>query len=170
MIAPVSNPSRRAFSLVEVAVALGIAGAGLLVVLSLLPGLLRQPAEARLTQVALGLPDAITIELRRMAGTNLTGLAGRAADFTAETSGLRLVAAADGSDLREFSDGDGREKYFLIELHRFPAGTPIASAQSAAFVALHARISWPFRPDGTAAGEVPSESRQRVSFNLALNQ
>jgi hypothetical protein len=170
MIAPVSKADFQAFSLVEVAIALGVAGTGLLVVLSLLPGLLRQPSEARQSQVALGLADAITIELRSLTGPNLNGLSARAGDFSAASSALRLVAAADGSDLREFSEGDDREKFFLIELHRFPPGSALDFAPRSAWIALQARVSWPFRPAVDAASEVPPEARQRVTFNIAVNQ
>lgn len=170
MIAADSSFRIRAFSLVEVAIALGVAATGLLVVLTLLPGLLRQHAEAQEALVVAGLPNAVTVELRRMAGANLAEVGGRSGSFTDETSALRLVAAIDGSDVRELTAQDDRAKYFLIELHRFPAGTPLGYDPSAPFLALQARVSWPFRPDGTAERETPSAARQRVVFNVCLNQ
>lgn len=172
MIATDSKRRPRAFSLTEVVIALGVAATGLLVVLGILPGLLRQQTEARQAQIALALPDAITIELRRHARGDPALLNASAADFSAESSSLRLAAASDGTDVRVLTGNeDGRrEQYFLIEIHRFPVGSPLASASNASFAALQARVSWPYRPAGPDGVEVPSGSRQRVTFNLALNR
>lgn len=172
MIATAFERPSRGFSLTEVVIALGVAVAGLLLVLAILPGLLRQPAEARQTHIALGLPGAVTAELGRHAGHDLAGLAGRAADFGAGSSPLRLVAAADGSDVRvPAGDEDGaREQFFLIELHRFPAHSPLAASGNASFVALQARVSWPYRPAASSGSEVPAELRGRLTFNLALHR
>lgn len=167
MIAPVSSKTGRAFSLVEVVIALGVATTALVTVLALLPGLLRQRADARHAMVAAGLPDALTIELRRLGGADVRSVGTAAAEFDADSSPLRLVAALDGSDLRGLAD-DARGKFFLIELHRFPPGSPLAFDAASTVVVLQARISWPFRPDGSAATEVPTNVRQRVSFNVAL--
>lgn len=172
MIATDSKRRPRAFSLTEVVIALGVAATGLLVVLGILPGLLRQQTEARQAQIALALPDAITIELRRHARGDPALLNASAADFSAASSSLRLAAASDGTDVRVLTGNeDGRrEQYFLIEIHRFPAGSPPASASNASFAAMQARVSWPYRPAGPDGAEVPPESRQRVTFNLALNR
>lgn len=172
MIVTVSRVHPRAFSLAEVVIALGVAATGLLVVLGIMPGLLRQQAEARQAQIALALPDAITIELRRHARGDPALLNATAADFSAESSPLRLAAAADGTDVRVLTGNEDsrREQYFLIEIHRFPAGSPLAVASNASFAALQARVSWPYRPAGQDSPEVPADSRRRVTFNLALNR
>lgn len=169
MTAPDSERRTRAFSLIEVVIAVGVAATGLVVVLALLPGLLQQSAGARHTQVALGLPDAITTELRRMADGGFSSFGARAAEFTAESSPLQLVAAEDGTDLRDAGTSDGRPAFFLIELHRFPPGSPLSYNASLPYLALQARISWPYRPTGATSSEVSRESRQRVTFNIALN-
>jgi hypothetical protein len=169
MTAPVSEQRARAFSLIEVVIAVGVAATGLVVVLALLPGLLQQNSGARHAHTALGLPDAVTIELRRMAVSGFSSFGARAGEFTAESSPLQLVAAEDGTDLRDASANDGRPAFFLIELHRFPAGSPLSYNASVPFLALQARISWPYRPTGALASEVARENRQRVTFNVALN-
>jgi type II secretory pathway pseudopilin PulG len=172
MIAMDSDLRVRAFSLIEVVIALGVAAAGLLVVLGILPGLIRQQAEARQAQIALALPDAIAIELRRHARGDPALLSSNAAEFSAESSSLHLVAASDGSDVRVLmgNEDSRREQYFLIEIHRFPPGSVLAAASNASFAALQARVSWPYRPAGPSGTEVPPESRQRITFNLALNR
>lgn len=172
MTATVSKLRPLGFSLTEVVIAIGVAATGLLVVLGILPGLLRQQTEARQTQIALALPDAITIELRRHARDDPAALNSSAAEFSAEISSLRLVAASDGTDVRVLTGNEDsrREQYFLIEIYRFPAGSPLAVASNASFAALQARVSWPYRPAGPDGAEVPPEARQRVTFNLALNR
>lgn len=172
MTATVFKLRLRGFSLTEVVIALGVAATGLLVVLGLLPGLLRQQTEARQAQIAFALPDAVTIELRRHARGDPAVLNSSAAEFSDETSSLRLAAASDGTDVRVLTGNeDGRrEQYFLIEIHRFPTGSQLAAASNASFAALQARVSWPYRPTGPEGAEVPLESRQRVTFNLAVNR
>lgn len=169
MSEPDSERRLHAFSLIEVVIAVGVAGTGLVVVFALLPGLLQQGAGARHAQVALGLPDAVTIELRRMAGNRFPTFGARAGEFTAESSSLQLVAAEDGTDLRDASANDGRPAFYLIELHRFPTSSPLSYSASASYLALQARISWPYRPSGSAGAEIARESRQRITFNVALN-
>lgn len=159
---------RRAFSLLEVVIAIGVAATGLVVVLALLPSLLQQQAEVRRAHVALGLPDAVTIELRRLAGPGLGNLAARAGEFERTSSPLRLLASADGTDLREAAD-DGRPAYFLIELHRFPPGSPLSYDAGSSHLALQARVSWPHRPNGAEASEAPVDARQKRHFNLVVN-
>lgn len=168
MSAVVSEQKRGGFSLVEVVIAVGVAATGLLVVFSLMPGLFRQNSEAKDTLVALGLSDSITIEVRRLAGINPSNLAAQAADFEATQSQFRLVAARDGTDLRE-QISDARPEYFLIELHRFPANSVLAPAGGDSHLHLQARISWPYRPTGVGE-ETPNESRQRVQFNILIQR
>jgi len=168
MIAAASEVRHRAFSLIEVMIAVAVVGTGLLVVLAMLPALLQQNANARQAHIALGLPDAVTVELRRMAGGTISSFGARAAEFTAESSPLRLVAAEDGTDLRDGSVNDGRPAFFLIELHRFQPGSQVGYDPAASHLVLQARISWPYRPTGDVASEIASDSRQRVAFNVVL--
>ena len=158
---------RCGFSLVEVVIAVGVAATGLIVILALLPGLLRQNADAKETMVALGLSDSIAIELNKLSGGNPASLAAQAAAFDATTSPLRLVAAGNGTDLR-VPGSDSRSEYFLIELHRFPAGSALAHVAGDPHVNLQARISWPYRPVGAGGAEVPRESRQRVKYGVLI--
>lgn len=158
------------FSLIEVAIAVGVAAAGLVAVLALLPGILRQASDSQTAIVASALPDAVTVQLRKIAGSSLSVLGSRAADFSSTTSQLRLVAMADGSDVRELVGEDGRGQFFLIEIYRFPSGGETSYDPNAAFVALQVRVSWPYRADGLAAHESTAESRQSTIFNVVVNQ
>jgi hypothetical protein len=169
MIAPDSERRSCAFSLTEVVIALGVAATGLVVVLALLPGLLQQNSNARHAHVALGMPDAIAIELRRMAGASFSGFGATAADFSMESSQLRLVAAEDGTDLR-VEGADERPAFFLIEMHRFPSGSQLSYDPSASYQILQARVSWPYRPSGSEQAEVDRRARQRVVFNVVINR
>ncbi len=162
------------FSLIEVVIAVGIFAVGIVVILSLLPSLIRGQQDTASTQVALQLPSAITTELRRMASGNLTNIGSRLAVMgSAPDSTLRLIAAKDGADLREWRDRESqpREQYFLVELYAFPAGPPLAYDSNAAYVAMSARVSWPYRVKaGADLLDTDPRDRQSVTFNLSLNR
>ena len=158
----------------EVVVALAVVMGGVVVILALLPGLIRRPAEARDLQVALQLPEAITAHLRPAGTAGLTGLAARLAELDGETRGsLRLVVTRDGTDAREFSESETprRDQYYLIELYRFPTGSALAFDPIGSALPVHVRVSWPYRTDAADPGyETPALDRQRVSFNLVVNR
>lgn len=175
MIARVFDSTRRApaFSLIEVVVALAVLTTGVVVILSLLPGLIRRQAEAREVHVALQLPGSITAGLRQIGTGHLPGIAARLADLGADAGGsLRLVAARDGTDVRELSDAETprRDQYFLVELYRFPAGSPLAFDPGKAALPIQVRVTWPYRPEAVnSLVETPAGDRQGVSFNVVLN-
>ena len=154
--------------MVEVVIAVGVAAFGIAVVLAMLPGLLQQNTGARHAHIALGMPDSVARELGQFANTSFSSLGANAAEFLAETSVLRLVAAEDGTDLRP-EIADGRPAFFLVEMHRFPPGSQLSYDPSAPYLVLQARISWPHRPMA-GAPEVPRESRQRIFFNVVVTQ
>lgn len=166
--------SRTAFSLTEVLIALGVVTSGLVVVLVLMPALLGQQREQEDTLVALRLPDAVRQELLRQAAGDFVRLADRLGEFAErDGSGLRLVAKRDGTDLRPLSaaEPEGRGQYFLIDLHRFPGDSPLAADPSAPWLAVQARVSWPFRSGvGATRHETPADRRRRLSFNLIVQR
>ena len=60
------------------------------------------------------------------------------------------------------------QRFFLIEVWRFNAG-PLVFETSGAGLALHARVSWPYRTSGSAA-VTPLANRDQVTFNLGLSR
>ena len=165
----------RAFSLLEVALAVAIVAGAVVVILALLLQLGKQAARSEETHVALRLPDAVATELRALATQRgFDALAvGIAVMSAAADEGLLLVAARDGSQVRLLSAGESppREQYFLIEIRRFPAA-PLAYSASGAVLPLSVRVSWPYR-SLTPAGltdAAPFAERQSVNFNLPLNR
>lgn len=156
------------FSLVEVAIALGVAASGLLVILALIASLLKQQGETQAATVALGLRDATAAELRRVGAGSISSLAARAAAFDAASSPLRLVSDRDGTDVREFNGPDGRSQFYVIELFQYPSDSALRANAASTFLTLQARVSWPFRAQGSATNETPLESREKVSFGVLI--
>lgn len=167
---------RRAFSLVEVVLAIGVFAGAVAVILSLLPALTRQSAVAADTLAAQRLPDALRIELQRLANTGgFDTLASRIPTMRdVESSGLAFVASRDAARLhaRDYLAPAGNEalpvgeQYFLVEVWRFPA-PPLAYPVEGAVLPVHVRVEWPYRAtDGT---ETPG-NRATLAFSLALNR
>jgi hypothetical protein len=165
----------RAFTLLEVVIATGVFAIGVVGIIALLPALGREMAMAEEQQAAHGLPDAIRLELRRLAERG--GFDALAARIPLENSpladGLALHAPRSGVFVQsaEYLPPDaGRlpdeERHFLIEAWRF-GSAPLAFVTGGAALPLHVRVSWPYRiagsPNPVAAGE-----RRSVSFNLAV--
>lgn len=160
--------SSTAFSLIEVVIAVGVFASGIVVLLALLPAMLQRSADSGDTLTALRFPDAIRSELLAIGGVNpVSNIGGKLADLETSTDGkLRLVAAHDGTDVRELGI-DSRDKYFLIEVFRFPSGQ-LAFNAAAPVLAMQVRVSWPFQPLGAIALS-PPEARSSVTFNLSLS-
>lgn len=168
--------SARAFSLVEVIIAVGLFALAVTAVLGLLPPLTRQAAETADRLAAQRLPDAVKVELGRLAAGSFDGLAAQLPMMgTPLGNGLPLVATRDGSrlqarDFRPPTSGRIAEagEYFLVECWRFPAGTlAYDPAQSA--LAVLVRVSWPYRQPGAAA-PVAATARHELVFTVALNR
>jgi prepilin-type N-terminal cleavage/methylation domain-containing protein len=166
---------RRAFSLVEVVIAVAVVAVGTVTILALLPGIARRSTDSQDAQVALRLPDAVTYELRAQAVQR--GFDGLAATVGVMSSGadegLLLVAARDGSQVRLFNGAESpaRDQHYLIEVRRFGAGDLAYSAGSAV-LPLNVRVSWPYRqftPEGLMP-VTPVADRQTVSFNLGIGR
>lgn len=165
--------TQRAFSLIEVAIAVGIVGVTVVGILGLLAALSRRANEARERQTAAGMADAIAVELRRQVGESgmaaITGIAASDDDRT----GLRLVACRDGTGVRpsRTMEQSPADQYFLIEVRRFSAGQLVAPP-GAPVVPVRVMVSWPYRPaTSTGTGpEAPETSRARLEFTHALSR
>ena len=164
---------RRAFSLVEVVVAIGIVAGSLVVVLAALPALLRQSADAADLLVAQRLPDLIHLELERnvasagfdsvAAAIPVMGVPLRAGrEFVVTADGLRIQTGISGTTIAA-EDG-----YFLIELWRF-AENPLVFDAAAAVLPAYVRISWPFHAHGESAATSVG-SRSEYCFVLSLRR
>lgn len=158
----------------EVVIAVAIFAAGVTTILALLPAIARQATDAQDTQAALRLADAVRIELQRLAverGFDPLAASIAAMDGTVD-DGLLLVATRGGAETRVLaSESPPCDQYFLIELRRYPGGQ-LAYSASAGFLAVNARVSWPYRillPDGLGAATAPAD-RQHVDFAVVVQR
>ena len=165
-----------AFSLLEVVLAVAVFAVAVSALLGLLPALARQSVVSTATLSALRLPDALRMELRRLA------LTGGFDALAAQTKPLAmplpetclLVATNDAARVQSLDyqppptpDRIAEDaQYFLIEVWRF-RNAPLAFDPNGAVLPLHLRVSWPYRLPGSGAG-TPLEGREQVSFNLVL--
>ena len=166
----------RAFSLVEVVIAVGLFALGITVMLALLPMLVRQGQESSDRLIAQRLPDAVQAELKRLAAGGFDALAGEAPVMGSPLdNGLALVATHDGARLQSrtyLPPTSGRiaeeEQYFLVECWQFPDGVlRYDGAQSS--LALCVRVSWPYRVPG-APGPTALAARHDLMFTVSLNR
>jgi len=89
---------------------------------------------------------------------------------------IRLVGARDASRIHALSYQpppavdliEGDSQYFLIEAWSF-ADALLAYEAGGAGLALHVRVSWPYRLPGALA-PTPLADRDQISFNLAINR
>ena len=162
------------FSLVEVVIAVAVVALGLTAILGLLPGLSRQSADSTDTQTALGLPDALRLELSRRARGDFDGFAASLPEMSADPeTGLRLVAAKNGGNLRSLDAAEtpAADQYFLVVVRRLTAA-PLAYDPAAAYLAVNVLVAFPYRPlapDGLAPASAVA-ARQSINFNLVLNR
>ncbi|MBI2497848.1 MAG: prepilin-type N-terminal cleavage/methylation domain-containing protein [Opitutae bacterium] len=165
------------FSLLEVVIAVGVFALAVTAVLALLPMLTRQAAAAADTLAAQQFPDALRVELQRLARADFDALAAAIPVMTAPLeNGLPFVATRDGARLH--SSGhlpppvDARipdaEQYFAIEVWRFNQ-PPLAYDPGAAVLPLYVRVSGPCRIPGSTAPTALAD-RHQVTFTLALNR
>lgn len=165
----------RAFTLLEVVVAVGLAATAITATLVLLPSLTRLAETNADLAVVARLPDALEIELSRMARADFAAF-GASVPVAAgeEPEGLAFVATRDGGRLAArdvlapATTLRPEEQYFLLECRRF--GTePLVFAAGRAALALQVRVSWPYRVPGNA-GPVPREARSQSVFVAAINR
>ena len=143
--------------------------------LALLPALTRQAALSADTLAALRLPDAVQVELRRMASAGgFEALAAQARPMASPLPDtLRLVASRDAAQVQALNyeppdPANGLNEsaqFFLIEIWSFSEG-PLAFDAAGAGIALHTCVSWPYRHPGSPTATAAAE-RERVTFNLA---
>jgi len=155
------KPSRQGFSLVEVIIAIAVAGGALAVILVLLSGLLRATEDAADHQTALRLVGVIEARLYEEMGGNFpSGL----------QAGRVLVADKEGPNLRGELESDSTfpPAYFYIEVSGF-AQPPLAYQAGRGVLPLRVRVSWPYSAVLSAAGN-PSASAntQSVEFIVTL--
>ena len=183
----------KAFSLIEVVVALGILAVTLVAVLGLLASSTRPAGEIADVHVAARLGENIQDELERLKdGLGLDGLAA-IVPAGGSAAPLQLVATRDG---RRVLRADGavpaaghalnepvqpgianRDRYYLAEVTQ---QLDLPYAPAAGFLAVSVRVTWPYRlpmgpptPEATAvdadpAREVPANERRWAVFNFAL--
>ncbi len=166
----------RAFSLIEVIVAVALFAGTVTVILALLPGLTRRGVETADRLVAQRLPDALQVELQRLATAGFEALAGQTPSMgMPPVNGLAFVATREGTRLHSRdvqSPATGRiadaEQYFLIECWRFSDG-PLAYDPAQSALALVVRVSWPYRQPGSSAPTAP-EQRHELMFTAGVNR
>jgi len=167
----------RAFSLVEVIVAVGLFAASVTVVISLLPAVTRQGAVTTDSLAAERLPDALKVELSRLvASGGFDALAEQVPVMSPMfASGLAFVAVRDGSRLhvRDYlPPAVGQiaeaEQYFLVECARF-SDEPLRYDGQKHFLAVAVRVSWPYRLPGSSAPTAET-ARTQVAFTVSLTR
>jgi hypothetical protein len=166
----------RGFSLIEVILAAAIFAGSVTVIIGLLAVLARQAGETSDSLAARQLPDATKIELDRLAIGGMDSLAGQIPTMTAPLGdGLELTAPRDVAEVQSLNyraPAAGRipadEQYYLVECWRFPA-EPLRYDPTRAFLALHVRISWPYRLPGLAM-PVAKGDRNQLTFVVSINR
>lgn len=166
------------FTLIEVVVAVALFAVAVTAMLGLLPSVTRVADRSTDTMNALRLPDALRIELRRMAAVGgFDGLGEQTKPFAAPlpatcllvaTRDASRVAALDYQPPASADQINPDAHYFLIEAWRF-SEPPLAFAPGDSILALHIRVSWPYRIPGSLMF-TPATEREHVDFNLALNR
>jgi len=156
--------SFRAFSLIEVIIAVGVFAVAVVVILALLPSLSRAAADSADTLVAQSFSDSIQVELTRLATSGgFDALANR----IAARDGRRLYSPnylppSVAGQLPE------AERYFLMEIWRFSA-PPLRFDPTAAVLPVYVRVSWPYwNPGATSA--TPSSVRSQHTFVVSLRR
>lgn len=157
--------------------AVGIFALAVTVILALLPALARQSSDSDDMLAALRLPDPVRFELQRMAAVGgFDALAGQAITMASPLpDSLVLAAAHDATRVQALTYQPPpvaglaeEEQFFLIEVWRFDQGA-LAFDPGGALLALHVRVSWPYRVPGSNTAIALAE-RKQVTFNLALNR
>jgi type II secretory pathway pseudopilin PulG len=160
---------RRAYSLVEVMVAVGICAVAVVGVVALLGPAARDTREMLDRRTAQRLAEQVDEELQRCGFRTV-------ATATSSGGSLQLVARADGSQAVQLSDAGNdpatgvppgvvpAERYFLVEVTR-----ALRPESGPAWLVLEVRVSWPLSlpPDGVT---VPAAQRSDYRFHTAINR
>lgn len=163
---------RRAFSLVEVVIAVGVFSIGVVGALSLLPTLARQSHESADLEIAQRLPDAVAIELRNQAlAGGFDAIAAAIPTMAAPLeNGWALVGTPDGSMLGRADSGRiaTDKQRFLVELWRF-SQSPLRYESNGSVLALYVRVTWPYRIPSSGTPTALND-RNQFAFTVALNR
>jgi len=185
--------THRAFSLVEVVVAVGLLSFALVAILGLMSATTRSASDLTDSEGLASLGAGVQRELERIEAS--VGLGGFADLVPAGGSAapLRLVGIRDGCRVLRADGADpaanhplddpvlpgiaNRERFYLVEVTRL--AEPDGSADGG-FIAVSARCSWPYElPIGPSsqgatgwnadpAREVPANDRRVAILNLAI--
>ena len=165
----------RAFSLVEVIIAVGLFATSVTVVIALLPALTRHGAITQDTLAVQRLPDALKVELSRLAAAGGFDALANQAPLIGSSGGLAFVATRDVArlhcrDYRPPAAGkiSETEQYFLVECWRF-ADEPLRYDAQKHFLALTVRLSWPYRIPGSAVPTAET-ARTQATFTVSLTR
>lgn len=169
---------RRAFSLVEVVLAVGVFAGAITVILALLPALTTRAANSADALIAQRMPDALRVEMQRLAATGgFDALATRIPVMHVPLdNGFAFVATRDAARLhaRDYlAPGvndtlEPQERYFLIEIWRFPSA-PLAYEAGGVVLPVVVRVSWPYQI-AAASSPVALADRAAITFTLAINR
>ena len=166
----------RAFSLVEVVIAVGVFATAVAIILALLPSIGGQASSSANSLVAQRLPDPLRVEMQRLATAG--GFDALAAQTPVASSpladGFAFVASRDGARLHALdylpppaADALAQEEqYFLVEIWRFPTA-PLAYDAAGAVLPVMARVSWPYRVPGSSTA-VATANRSELTFNASI--
>jgi len=168
---------RRAFSLIEVIIAVGIFALSVVVILAMLPSLSRSATDSADALVAQSLAESVRVELTRLAGSGgFDALANRLPEMSVPlVDGLAFVAARDGYRLHSVDylpppaalQIPEAVRYFRVEAWRF--NPPLRYEAGSAAIAVYVRVSWPYQNPGAPAVP-PLSARRQLTFVVSLNR
>ncbi len=173
--------ARRAFTLIEVVVALGLLAGTVVTLLALRGSNTRAAADVADHYRAAQLADAIDLELRRLRDRPLAeGQRDKLEALSVlippdgSDRALRLVAPREGSRAIRESDADDpvtglpvRDRYYLITVRQQAA--PLAYTAGAGYLAVAATLQWPFQiPAGPGEADAATADLTQASV-LVLN-
>ncbi len=150
----------KAFSLIEIVIALGVVAGGVAVILALLPSLIRQNEESTDLQTALRLPDSIESLLYAEMNGAFPGNI---------PQGQILVAGKEGSNLRpkNLLNTPALPAYFYIEVSSFETGE-LAYQPGRPVLPLKVTVAWPYSAVDAAGGIEKEGNFQTVEFIVTL--
>lgn len=166
----------RAFSLLEVIVAVGLFGGAVAVIIGLMGPLSRHATDSLDVLAAQQLSDPLKIELTRLRGENLDELAAQIPVMAAPLGGgLAFASPRDAARVVSVEYHKPAtdqvlpgEQYYLVECWKFPPG-PLGYDPPKAFLALYVRVSWPYHLPGVTA-EIPLKDRSQITFTASLSR
>lgn len=172
--------------MVEVVVALGIFGAGIVPVLAFFGSLAHSARANREAEAAAGIADALSIRLRALSfdtiaallktGAEIEGMAGPSGDDAAADRGL-FYASLSGDRIGQGGDpvwdGHDRNRFFEITLIRNAELSPSERDVETAWIAFNVRVRWPAfqrRASGSAARTREADRMQMLLFSGSIRR